>query len=179
MNKNKIIGLLVAAAGVVASISTAAALYTKAVAPVGFGIGAATYSSSNSVVTYTIGGNGGASNVAPTYYKNDDSTPGTYQSGFSEENRSVKYEFTFGATYAAGLTEQDYVVGNLSVSLTGVASALQNNIKTSMYFTGYGDGSLGKVLYGSNLTSSSSEINNTTITGASLSVDSRDMFYYL
>ena len=174
MNKNKIIGLLVATAGVVASISTAAALYTKAVDPVGFGIGAATYSSSNGIVTYTIGGNGGASNVAPTFHKAD-ATAGVGAAKFSEVNRAAKYTFQLGASYAAGLTAQDYVVGNLSVSLTNVAESIREHVEVSMYFDGYTNNTLGKVVYGSNLTSSSTAINETTITGASLSVDSRDI----
>lgn len=175
MKTNKIIGVSIATLGVAFSIGGAVALYTKPVGPVGFGIGAATYTSNTSIVTYKINNAAGTNNVAPTFYKDDDITPGEDQTGFSEVNRSVKYEFTFSADYADGLTVQDYVVGNLSVSLTGVAAGVQGNIETSMYFLGYSDSTLGKVLYGSNLTSSSTPINNTTVSGASLTVDSRDI----
>lgn len=175
MKTSKIIGITIATLGIAFSIGGAVALYTKSVADVGFGIGAATYTPNDGIVSYTINGHSGAYAVNPTYYKSDDTTPGEIQTGFSEVNRSVKYEFVLGASYAAGLTVQDYITGNLSVTLAGIPAALQSKINTSMYFQGYGDGTLGKVLYGENLKSSDEAINNMVITGASLSVDARDI----
>ena len=174
MKTSKIIGVGIATLGVVFSIGGAIALYTKTVAPVGFGIGGATYTSSTGTVTYTIGGVGGTGNVNPTFHKAD-SSAGEGAAKFTQVNRAAKYTFQLGATYAAGLTVQDYIVGNLSVSLTNVAESLRDHVEVSMYFDGYTNDTLGKIVYGSNLTSSETPINETTITGASLTVDTRDI----
>ena len=171
MKKNKLIGIGIATFGVLLSFGSAIALYQQPVANVGFGIGAATYTSSNGVVTYTIGGVANKT-VNPTFWRKNATNGGTK---FDEEFRHAKYEFQLGASFAEGITAQDYIMGNLSVSLTGVPAALQSKVDVSMYFDGYGSGTLGQVVFGSNLTSESSSINNTVISGASLTVDARDI----
>lgn len=175
MKKNKIIGIAVASLGVLISFSSAFALYKKGVDPVGFGIGAATYTSSTDTVSYKIN-SASAPTVAPSYLKTDGTNGGT---AFDDEYRHAKYEFTLGASYAEGLTVQDYIVGNLSVSLTGIPASLQGKVKVSMYFDGYVANSLGAHFYGNNLTTGSegseTAINETTISGASLSVNARDI----
>ena len=175
MKKNKIIGALVGVFGVAISIGTAIALYTKPVGNLELGIGSATHTSSTSTVKYKINGKTSdeSSVVAPSYYKTGGVANGG--SGFGGEYVCAKYEYILGADFASDIQEQDYVVGNLSVTLENVISTLHEKVKVSMYFEGYAGGSIGAVNYGSNLTSSSTAINETIITGSSLTVDSRDI----
>jgi hypothetical protein len=182
MKKSKIIGALVGAFGVVVSVGTALALYTKAANNLEFTIGSATHTTSTSTVQYQINGSNSPT-VNPSYYKHDAvSNSGT---AFGGEYVCAKYEYELGASFAEDIQAQDYIVGNLSVSLTSVVASLQNKVQVSMYFEGYGDNTLGKHYYGSNLTTGTDDpeteaneeasINNYVLTGSSLSVNARDI----
>ena len=148
MKKNKIIGIAIAALGVVVSFSAAAALYQKAADDVDFGISAGTYAGSTSTAHYTINGSiGAAAAVAPTYCDAlGDAVVGA--TGFKEGALQAKYEFALGAQFANDVAAQTYVMGKLSVSLSGVTAAYQGKVQVYASVTGYGEGTVGANSFG-------------------------------
>jgi len=137
MKKNKIFGLLIALGGMVASFATAAALYTKKVDPVGFGIGAQ-FSTQDGSITYLIGGKTDGK-INGEYLDELGNNHGSGLGGDAGENKhytQVHFEFPLSATYTQ--KAQDYVVGNFSVSLSGIATQLQNKAKIWIELKGFG-----------------------------------------
>ena len=142
----KLIGIGVASLGMVFSIGGAVALYTQAASNASFGISAGTYAGSSGTVTYKINDTAGASNVAPSYLRTNGTNGGT---GLSTEFTQAYYEMALSATYAAGANAQDFVVGNLSVSITNIPAAYQGKLAIWVDVNGYGASSLGEHYYGS------------------------------
>lgn len=130
MNK-KILGLLVAAGGVVATVAGSFALYSKVAEDKNIGIGVVT--SSGKDVTYSV-----TSVVAP-------------QKALSPEITSDSFSFTIGATYNESgdsyYHAQDIVTGRLTVTLSG-SSTLIDNLTMSGTVTGYTANTLGSNMYG-------------------------------
>ena len=148
MKKNKIIGIAVAALGVVLSFSAAAALYQKAAEDTGFGIGAGTYAGSTGNAHYTINGSTGAgAAVLPTYCdENGAAVAGA--TGFQEGALQAKYEFALGANYANDVIAQQYVMGKLSVSLSGVTAAYNGKVQVYASVIGYSENTVGASTFG-------------------------------
>ena len=140
----KLIGLSVASLGALASIGGAFALYQQNAEPVSFGISAGTYAGSGGSVTYKINGAGGNSEVAPAYLRSNGTNGGT---GLSTEFTQVKYEMALGGTYA-GNNAQNYIVGNVGVSLTNVPEAYRGKLSVWVEIAGYVENSLGANTYG-------------------------------
>ena len=135
MKKNKIIGLLVACGGMVASFAAASALYVKNANQTGFGIGA-TYHAADGSITYRIDGKSSGS-IEASYL---DASGNNGGHGFGGENlkyTQAKFEFPLSAEYS--LNPQPYVVGNFSIHLENIASSLQNKSKIWVQVTGWGD----------------------------------------
>ena len=150
MKINKIVGIAVASLGIVFSVTTAAALYTKAATDTGFGIGAGNFVGSNGAVTYKINGaTSGA--VAPTYVSHDgehsDGTGLVKTDSNATTFDQVHYVFTLSADYAVGLNEQSYVAGNLSISITNIPSKYQGKLAVWVCIEDYVADSYGKVNY--------------------------------
>lgn len=142
--KKKIIGISVATFGVLLSIGGAIALYQQAAEDTGFGISAGTYAGSTGVVTYKINNAEGNSNVAPAYLKADGSNGGTaLGNGYTQ----VYYEMALGAAFAEGAIAQDYVVGNIAVSISNIPAAYQGKLAIWADIDGYQADSLGAHYY--------------------------------
>lgn len=142
MKKNKIIGIAVASAGILLSVGGAAALYTRAATPTGFGIGAGQYHGATGTVTYMIN-NKTEGSVAPQYW----STSGEDHTGtgLSSSFTQVVYEMTLSADYAAeGTHAQTVTMGNLGVSLTQISTAYRGHLSLWVDIDGYAAGSIGK-----------------------------------
>lgn len=152
MKTIKILGVSVAALGVAASVGGAIALYTKSADPVGFGIGAGTYSGKTGAVTYKVNGNTSGS-VAPIYYSNTGS--GT---GLSSDYTQVKYEFALSADFAQDLNEQNYVMGNISLSISNIPAKYQGKLAIWAGIEGYHDDTYGKTAFASALMSEDYQI---------------------
>ena len=142
MKKNKIIGLLVAAAGSVASISAAAALYVKGATDAHFGIGAE-WHGLDGTITYKV--NDSTSGVAPASYLKADGTNGG--TGFSCEYTQAHFSFALGASYSSDVPAQNFVVGNFAVNLTNISTVLQNNAKIWVGVNGYTEKTIGASTY--------------------------------
>lgn len=141
----KLLGIGVASIGALASIGGAFALYSTAAEDVEFGISAGAYAGSGGTVTYKINDAGGASQINPSYLKEDGTNGGT---GLSSVYTQVKYEMALSAVYAAGANAQNYVVGNLSVSLTNIPEAYRGKLSIWVGIDDYVSGSLGANTYG-------------------------------
>ena len=142
--KKKIIGISVATFGVLLSIGGAIALYQQAAEDAGFGISAGTYAGSSGSVAYKINNQSGASNVAPSYLKTDGTNGGTaLGNGYTQ----VYYEMALGAAFADGANAQDYVVGNLSVSVTNIPATYRGKLAIWACIDDYVAGSLGEHYY--------------------------------
>lgn len=139
----KLIGLSVASLGALASIGGAFALYQQNAEPVSFGISAGTYAGSGGSVTYKINGAGGNSEVAPAYMTALGENGGT---GLSATYTQVKYEMALSAAYA-GNNAQDFVVGNLGISLTNIPVEYQGKLAVWAVIDNYTDASLGEHYY--------------------------------
>ena len=163
MKMNKIVGILVAAAGVIASVSVASALYIKNASDVHFGIGAK-WSGLGGTITYKIN-DATSGSVEPSYLKTDGSA--NDGEGFGGEYTQAHYEFSLGASFSSDVPVQSYVVGNFSVSLTNINFVLQNNAKIWVGVDGYTDDTYGKIHYGSAFMDGDADL-----TGATYSVDS-------
>ena len=136
LNK-KIIGISVASLGILFSIGGAFALYQQAADEASFGISQGAYAGSSGSVAYKINGNGGASVLAPTYLGGD-ALNATYT--------QVEYEVALSATYAGG-NAQNFVVGNLGISLTDIPAAYQGKLAVWAQIDGYTDNTLGSATY--------------------------------
>lgn len=132
MKTKKIIGLLIATGGVVASFAAAAALYTKGVNPVGFGIGAQYHGQDGSISYKISGANSGT--VNPSYLKADGTNGGP---GLNHEYTQVEYVFPLTAVY--GKNPQDYVMGNFKFEILDIASQVKGNASVWVELKGFGD----------------------------------------
>ena len=116
----KLIGIGVASLGALASIGGAFALYVQDADNASFGISAGAYAGSGGTLTYKINNNAGASEVTPNYLTSGGIGGGH---GLSAEYTQVEYTMALSATYNAGANVQDFVVGNLGISLTNIPEA--------------------------------------------------------
>ena len=121
----KVIGISVASLGILFSIGGAVALYTTAAEDAHFGISAGAYAGSGGSVTYKINGTAGNSNIAPEYLTSGGEDGGT---GLSVTYTQVKYSMALSAAFAGGANAQDYVVGNLGISITDIPAAYQGKL---------------------------------------------------
>lgn len=142
MKKNKIIGLLIAAAGSVASISTAAALYVKASGEAHFGIGAK-WKTLDGTVNYLIKGED--EGTVQAHYLDADGKNGG--EGFGGVYTQAEYDFPLGASFSDDVPAQQVVVGNFKVELSSINAALQNKAKIWVCVDGYVENSQGESLY--------------------------------
>ena len=143
--KKKLIGISVATFGVLLSIGGAIALYQQAAEEAGFGISAGTYAGSSGSVTYKINNQTGNAVVVPAAYLKADGSNGgdALGNGYTQ----VFYEMALGASFADGANAQDYVVGNLSVSVTNIPAAYQNKLAIWVVIDDYAGSSLGEHYY--------------------------------
>ena len=144
MKKNKIIGIGIASLGVVISMGSAVALYTRAASSTGFNIGAGTYSGSTGTVTYKVNNNISGS-VAPQYW-NDTGSDKT-GTGLGGDFNQIVYEFTLSATYANDINAQSVTLGNVAVSVTNIPAAYQGKLAIWIDVDGYTDNTIGKTTY--------------------------------
>ena len=142
--KKKLIGIAIASFGVILSVGGAIALYTRAAEDAGFGISAGTYAGSSGSVTYKINNQSGASVVAPAYLKGDGTNGG---SALGNGYTQVYYEMALGASFADGANAQDYVVGNVSVSVTNIPASYQGKLAIWADIDNYQENSLGEHYY--------------------------------
>ena len=140
----KLIGISIASLGALLSIGGAFALYQQSASNVEFGISAGTYAGSDGAVTYKLNGAAGASEAAPSYLTELGANGG---SGLSAEYTQVHYSIQLGAQYTSG-NAQNFVVGNLGVSLTGIPAAYQGKLAVWVGINGYVADSLGEDTYG-------------------------------
>ena len=161
----KLIGIGVASLGMVFSIGGAIALYTQAAQNAQFGISAGAYAGSGGTVTYKINNTAGNSNVAPAYLRTNGTNGG---SGLSTEFTQVSYEMELSTAYAAGANQQDFVVGNLSVSITNIPEAYRGKLSIWVDIDGYTADTLGAATYRNVFMESDYVITNenTSFTGA-------------
>lgn len=139
----KVIGIGIASLGMLFSIGGAVALYTTAAEDAHFGISAGAYAGSGGSVTYKINDASGNSNVAPSYLTTGGEGGGT---GLSATYTQVEYSMALSAAYA-GNNAQDYVVGNLSISLTNIPEAYRGKLAVWAVIDGYTASSLGEHYY--------------------------------
>ena len=132
MKMKKIIGFLVAGAGAVASFAVAAALYTKDVNPVGFGIGAE-YHAQDGAISYKIAGENSGT-VTPHYLDGDGHNGGT---GITAVYRQVEYVFPLTAVYSR--QAQDYVFGNFKLDIENISTELRNHSAVWVELKDFGD----------------------------------------
>lgn len=131
-NKNKVIGILVGTAGVIASIGAASALYIKEAQKVGFGIGAK-YSGGTGAINYLINGES-TGTVNPSYVKSNGENGGE---GLGGVYTQVHYSFPLSATFSSDIPAQPYVNGNFKVDLKNINSVLVDNSVISIVGSGY------------------------------------------
>lgn len=161
MKKNKLIGILVASTGAIASISTAAALYVKSATKTGFGIGAK-WSGLSGTVTYLIDGK--ASGSMEAHYLDKDGNNGG--EGFGGAYTQAEFIFPVGASFSDDVPAQNVVVGNFEVDLTNISEALQNKAKIWVGVNGYTADT-----YGASHYSKAFMANDTALTGEAYSVN--------
>ena len=140
----KLIGISVASLGVLFSIGGAFALYQQAATDASFGISQGEYEGSVGEVTYKINGSTSGT-IAPAYLKHDGTNGGTGLGGLYDQ---VLYDMPLSATFANTLNAQDYVVGNISVSITNIPEAYRGKLAIWVDIDGYEDDSLGADTYG-------------------------------
>lgn len=144
MKKKLFIGIAIASLGATLSIGAAAALYTAAASSIQFGIGEGGFIGSTGLVTYKIN-DAVDGTIAPQYWNGDGSDKSG--GGLSTTYTQVVYEGTLSATFANELNPQDFVVGNLSVSVNNIAEAYRGHLAIWVDVDGYVDASLGKNYY--------------------------------
>ena len=140
----KLIGIAVASFGILFSVGGAIALYQQAAEDASFGISAGTYAGSGGTVTYKINNTTGNSSVNPQYMTSGGQDGGA---GLSATYTQVVYEMALGANFANGANAQDFVVGNLSVSVNNIPAAYQDKLAVWVVIDGYTSGSLGEDRY--------------------------------
>ena len=154
----KLIGIGVASFGILFSIGGAFALYQQAAQNASFGISAGTYAGANGTVTYRINNHAGNSEVTPKYLKTDGSD--NTGKGLNAAYTQVEYVMQLSATYAGDLNAQDYVVGNLAVSVSDIPAEYQGKLSIWAVVEGYTAGSLGEHTYRTALMNSDFAITN-------------------
>lgn len=159
MTKTKIIGISVAAFGVVASVGAAFAIYVAVANNVEIDISGDAYTGSTSEVTYKIT-NAVEGKVAPQYFDGEGHEAEEGKRKLSPETTQLKYAFTLGGQFANDLPAQSYLMGNVSVSLTNVKPALYNKVQVYAAMENYEEGKLGKAAFGGAI------IDNVTIENA-------------
>ena len=138
MKTKKIIGLLVACGGAIASFAAAAALYTKDVDPVGFGIGAQ-YHGQDGSISYKIDGKNSGT-INPHYLRADGTNGGAGLGAEDNEgNRFTQVEYVFPLTAVYGKQGQDYVMGNFKVELENISEELQEHSHIWVELKDFGD----------------------------------------
>ena len=152
--KKKIIGISVAAFGVLLSIGGAIALYQRAAEDTGFGISQGTYEGSTGAITYKVNG-ATSGTLNPSYLKSNGENSGT---GLGGEYTQVYYEATLGAEFSNTLIPQNFVVGNLAVSVGNIPAAYRDKLSIWVDVDGYQADSLGAEYYGNVLMTSDYEI---------------------
>lgn len=145
MKKKQIIGIAIASLGALVSISGAAALYVTGAANIEFGIGEGEFVGSAGLVTYKIN-EAVDGTIAPQYW-NADGSDKTGQ-GLSGTYTQVVYEGALSAVFANELNAQDFILGDLSVSVTNIPAAYQDKLSIWVDVDGYVENSLGAVNYG-------------------------------
>ena len=140
----KLIGICIASFGAIASIGGAFALYQQAAEDTSFGISAGVYAGSGGTLTYKINNAGGASNVDPQYLTAGGDNGGT---GLSTTYTQVEYSMALSAEYAAGANAQNFVVGNLGISLTNIPEAYRGKLAVWAVIDNYVASSLGEHYY--------------------------------
>ncbi len=142
--KSKLIGIGVASLGALLSIGGAFALYQQNADDVQFGISAGTYAGSGGSVTYKINNTEGNSNVAPQYLKTNGENGGT---GLSATYTQIHYSMALSAVYA-GNNAQNFVVGNVAISLTNIPEVYRGKLSVWAEISNYVENSLGANTYG-------------------------------
>ncbi len=140
LNK-KIIGIGVASFGILLSIGGAFALYQANAEDASFGISQGAYAGSTGTVTYKINNNAGASNLAPSYIG------AVGAAGLSAGATQVEYVVGLSAAFSGGSNAQDFVVGNLGISLTNVPEAYRGKLAVWATIEGYTASSIGENRY--------------------------------
>ena len=146
--KKKLIGISVATLGILLSVGSAIALYTKAAENTGFGISAGTYAGSTGTITYKINNNTGVSTAAPVYYDGEGVETG---SAVSPDFTQIKYEFALSGAYDANLIAQPFVMGKVTVSFSDLISDLNGKVTVYAAVQGYTEGKIGATNYGTAL----------------------------
>lgn len=142
--KKKIIGISVAAFGVILSIGGAVALYTRAAEDTGFGISQGTYEGSDGAITYKVNG-ATSGTLNPSYLNSDGENGGT---GLGGDYTQVYYEATLSAEFSNTLIPQNYVVGNLAVTIGNIPSDYFGKLSIWVDVDGYEADSIGAQYYG-------------------------------
>lgn len=140
----KLIAIGVASLGTLFSIGGAFALYTQAADNASFGISAGAYAGSGGTLTYKINNTTGNSVIAPEYLTTGGDNGGT---GLSTTYTQVQYSMALGANFASGANAQDFVVGNLGVSITNIPEAYRGKLSIWVVIDGYEAASLGEATY--------------------------------
>ena len=154
----KLIGIGVASFGILFSVGGAFALYQQSAQNVSFGISAGVYAGANGTVTYRINNHAGNSEVLPSYLKTDGSL--NDGAGLNSTYTQVEYVMALSANYAGDLNAQDYVVGNIAISVTDIPAAYQGKLSIWAVVEGYTAGSLGEHTYRTALMNSDFAITN-------------------
>ena len=146
--KKKLIGISVATIGVVLSIGSAIALYTKAANETSFGISAGTYAGSTGTIAYKINNTEGNSNVAPVYYDSEGAETGV---ALSSDFPQIKYEFALGGSYSETLIAQPLVMGKVTLTLNNLINDLNGKLTVYAAVQGYTADTVGASMYGAAL----------------------------
>lgn len=161
MKHVKIVGLLVALGGVVASFAAASALYVLGPNEIGFGIGA-TYTAADGQIDYLIDGKSSGS-IAPKFLNASGSKDDG--EGFGGEYTQALFEFPLSAYFHSH--EQPYVAGNFEVNITNINSALFNKAHVWIQVKGWTneyDGKYGPSAANSNFMAEDAAITSATYT---------------
>ena len=164
MKKIKIVGLLVAFGGVVASFSAASALYIHGANEIGFGIGA-NYQAATGSITYAIDGKQSGT-IAPKFL-DAGGTEVAGAEGIGGTATQILFEFPVSATF--GTNPQPYVVGNFAVNLTNIDEHLFNAAKIWVQVKGWSGDYVGK--WGESEANSNFMVSDVTLTSAAYSVN--------
>lgn len=144
MKKKQIIGIAIASLGAALCVSSAAALYVTGAVNVQFGIGQGEFVGSAGVVTYKIN-DAVDGTIAPQYWNSDGSDK--TGEGLSATYTQVVYEGVLSANFANGVNPQDFVLGDLSVSVSNIPEAYRGHLGIWVDVDGYVADSLGKATY--------------------------------
>ena len=144
MKKNKIFGIAIASFGVIACAGSAFALYKTNATDTGFGIGAGAYHGSEGLVTYKMN-DSVSGTINPQYWNNDGSDK--LGAGLSPTYTQVVYEATLSAVFADDLNEQNFVLGQLGITLGNIPEEYRGHLSVWVDIDGYEADSLGKAQY--------------------------------